>query len=117
MSLSTRCLGKQPTKSQKQSHQTRPYKNKSRSSKISTRDESYDSLLGETNNEASITSNLTQDASKINNSSRQEFINSIVEAAIAKTIAEEKGSTLEESSDPLIGEEKKKQKYKMRSRN
>ena len=39
-------------------------------------------------------------------------MNSIAEAAIAKTIADEKEnkkSTLEESSDPLTGEEKEKQ--------
>ena len=66
-------------------HQTKQYKHKSRSSKISTGDESYDSLLGETNNE---TPNQSQNKSKINNSNRKQFINSILESAIAKTNAE-----------------------------
>ena len=63
--------------------------------------------LGETNNETSITSNQPQNKSKINNNNRKELINSILEAAIAKTIAEEKESTREESSGPLLGEKEK----------
>ena len=89
-------------------HQTKSCQNRPKSTKISTRDESYDSLLGETNNEASIVSNQSQSK----NSSRQEYIDSVVNKAIAKTIADEqenKKSTLEEYSDTLIGEEKRKQ--------
>ena len=63
-------------------------------------------MLGETNNETSTTPNQSQNKSKINNSLR-EFIKSILEAAIAKTNAEEKESTREESSDPLLTEKEK----------
>ena len=68
-----------------------------------TQERSHDSSLEITNDEASIATDQP------NKSSRQEYINSIAEAAIAKTVADEKEnkkSTLEESSDPLTGEEK-----------
>ena len=73
--------------------------------KESTRDGSYDSLLGETNNKAS------SDQLQHNKSNRQEQLESIANAAIAKTIAddkEHKKCTLEKAQDTAIEEEKRK---------
>ena len=80
--------------------QTRKHQNKSNSTRISTRDGSYDSLLGETNDEASIISNLAQ----MNTSSQQQYLQSLVNAAIAQKIANRKDSTPDLRLRGLVGE-------------
>ena len=108
MSRKTHCLRKHNISKTATNHsqRTSPYQ----AITSSTRDESKDSLFEETYSETSTLSNQSQNKSKSNNNSCQEYIDSIVEAAKAKTIAEDKKSTLEESSDPFTGEEKEQEK-------
>ena len=73
----------------------------------STREGSYDSLLEITNDEVSIKTDQTK---KI---SRQEYMNSIVEAAIAKTVTDEKEKKrvfLKSLRTLWLGKEKEKRK-------